>query len=129
MSRIIPGIFIILHGLVHIWYVVLSFNLVAFQPDMGWTGNSWLFSSLKSSQGLRVVAGILFIICTILFVVSGITILANFSDKNTLLFIAAILSTLTLVVFWDGKTSMIVQKGIIGVIINLVIIIGLLLIP
>lgn len=129
MSRIIPGIFIILHGLVHIWYVVLSFNLVAFQPDMGWTGNSWLFSFPKSSKGLRVVAGILFIICTILFVVSGITILANLSDKNSLLLIAAILSTLTLVVFWDGKTSMIVQKGIIGVIINLVIIIGLLLIP
>ncbi len=29
------GIFIILHGLVYAWYVVLSFNLVQFQPDMG----------------------------------------------------------------------------------------------
>jgi hypothetical protein len=123
MSRIISGIFIILHGLVHIWYVVLSFNLVTFQPDMGWTGNSWLFASPKSHQVMRMIAGVLFIISTMLFVISGITILANFSGANTMLSIAAILSMITLVVFWDGKTDMIVQKGIIGVIINLVIIV------
>jgi hypothetical protein len=72
---------------------------------------------------MRMIAGVLFIISTMLFVISGITILANFSGANTMLSIAAILSTITLLVFWDGKTDMIVQKGIIGVIINLVIIV------
>jgi hypothetical protein len=128
MERIISGIFIILHGLVHIWYVVLSFNLVTFQPDMGWTGNSWLFASPKSQQVMRMIAGFLFIISTMLFVIGGITILTNFSGANTILSIAAILSTITLLVFWDGKTDMIVQKGVIGVIINLVIIVAVILI-
>jgi hypothetical protein len=129
MSRIISGIFIILHGLVHIWYVVLSLNLVTFQPDMGWTGNSWLFASPKSHQVMRMIAGVLFIISTMLFVISGISILTNFSGTNTILPIAAILSTITLLVFWDGKTDMIVQKGVIGVIINLVIIVAVFLNP
>ena len=129
MSRTFAGIFIILHGLVHIWYVVLSFNLVTFQPDMGWTGSSWLFTSLKSNQLIRIFAGVLFILSTILFVISGITILTNFSGANTILSIAAILSTITLLVFWDGKTDMIVQKGVIGVIINLVIIVTVFLNP
>jgi hypothetical protein len=128
MSRILSGIFIILHGLVHIWYVVLSFNLVTFQPDMGWTGNSWLFTHFKSNQVMRIIAGILFIISTMLFVISGITILANLSGVNTVLSLAAILSTITLVVFWDGKTDMIVHKGIVGVLINLVIIVAVFLI-
>jgi hypothetical protein len=128
MSRIFSGIFIILHGLVHIWYVVLSFNLVIFQSDMGWTGNSWLFASLRSNQVLRMIAGVLFILSTILFVISGIMILANFSGADTILFIAAMISTITLVVFWDGQTNMMLQKGVIGVIINLVILVAVFMI-
>jgi hypothetical protein len=128
MSRTISGIFIILHGLVHIWYVVLSFNLVTFQPDMGWTGKSWLLSSLKPNQVMRISAGILFIISTLLFVISGIAILAKMSGAPTILAIAAIISTITLLVFWDGKTDMMVQKGVIGIIINLVIIVAAFLI-
>jgi len=30
--------FLILHGLVHLWYLVLAFRLVEYKPDMGWTG-------------------------------------------------------------------------------------------
>jgi hypothetical protein len=40
MLRILFGIFVVLHGLVHLWYVVLSQRLVEFQADMGWTGES-----------------------------------------------------------------------------------------
>jgi hypothetical protein len=46
MLRFLIGIFIVLHGLVHLWYVVLSQGLVEFEPEMGWTGESWLLSRL-----------------------------------------------------------------------------------
>jgi hypothetical protein len=38
MPRVQSGVFIVLHGLVHVWYVTLSQRWVEFQPEMVWTG-------------------------------------------------------------------------------------------
>ena len=47
------GLFIVLHGLVHLWYVVLSQKLVAFQPEMGWVGRSWLLTNVLGDSPTR----------------------------------------------------------------------------
>lgn len=122
MINTLAGIFLILHGLVHFWYVVLSFEWVKFQPDMGWTGQSWLFSSFLKDSMLRPLAGILFTIAVFLFIISGISVFFQPEWLNTILLISSIFSSIILVLFWDGSTQMIVQKGIIGLIINLVVI-------
>lgn len=122
MINTLAGIFLILHGLVHFWYVVLSFEWVKFQPDMGWTGQSWLFSSFLKDSMLRPLAGILFTIAVFLFIISGISVFFQPEWLNTILLISSIFSSIILVLFWDGSTHMIVQKGIIGLIINLVVI-------
>lgn len=120
MFRILLGIFIILHGMVHVWYVILSYQLIEYQPDMGWTGRSWLLSGVRSEELVRNIAGILFIASAIFFVISGISVLANMRAQRMLLMISSLVSTLVLVMFWDGRTDMLVQKGIIGVIINII---------
>jgi hypothetical protein len=117
----LAGIFIILHGTVHFWYVVLSFGWVKFQPDMGWTGQSWLFSPFLKESILRPVEGILFAIAALLFFISGISIFFQPQWMNTILLISSVFSSLILVLFWDGSMGMIVQKGIIGLIINVVV--------
>lgn len=122
MLQILTGIFIILHGLVHLWYVVLSLNWVEFQPDMGWTGRSWLLSGVLQDPAMRTTSAVLFIASAIAFVISGVGILINVDWLDTVIMISAILSTMVLVVFWDGSLDMIVQKGLIGVLINLTII-------
>ena len=119
---VLTGIFIILHGLVHMWYVVLSYQGVAYQPDMGWNGKSWLFSSILPQATVRSITGILFILATIAFVISGIGIFIKAEWLNIFILSSAIFSTLILTLFWDGKLEMIVQKGLIGVLINLAII-------
>ena len=35
MLRFLIGVFIVLHGLVHLWYVTLSQRLIEFQAEMG----------------------------------------------------------------------------------------------
>ena len=122
MVNRLAGIFLILHGLVHFWYVVLSYQLVQFQPEMGWSGQSWLFSSLINESTLRSLTGLLFIAAAMLFVISGISLFFQPQWLNTLLLVSSIFSSLLLILFWDGNLAMIVQKGIIGLIINLVII-------
>ena len=116
------GVFIILHGLVHLWYVVLSFQWVTYQPDTGWTGKSWLFSAFMPQATIRSIAGVLFIIATLPFVVSGIGIFIKANWLNNFILGAAVFSSLVLIMFWDGKGEMLVQKGTIGLIINLVMI-------
>jgi hypothetical protein len=122
MMNTLTGIFIILHGLVHFWYVVLSFQWVEFQPDMGWTGRSWLLSSFMPETTLRSIAGVLFIIATIAFVISGIGIFIRADWMNHFIFGSAIFSSVVLLMFWDGEPTMLVQKGVIGLVINLVMI-------
>ena len=117
----LTGIFVILHGLVHLWYVVLSFQWVEYQPDMGWTGKSWMVSSFMPEATLRSIAGVLFIIATIAFVISGIGIFIRADWINHFIFGSAIFSSLVLIIFWDGQPGMLVQKGVIGLLINLVI--------
>ena len=40
MLRIFIGIFMLLHGLVHLWYFVMSRGLVELKLEMGWSGKS-----------------------------------------------------------------------------------------
>jgi len=127
MMNALTGIFIILHGLVHLWYVVLSFQWVAYQPDMGWTGKSWLFSSILPRATLRSITGVLFIVATLAFMISGIGIFIRADWLNHFILGAAVFSSLLLLMFWDGSGEMLVQKGIVGLMIN-ILIIGLVLI-
>ena len=45
MLRFVISLFIVLHGLVHLWYFTLSQRLVEFKPEMGWSGRSWIFTN------------------------------------------------------------------------------------
>lgn len=117
--RTLFSIFLALHGLVHAWFVVLSQNLVPFEEEMGWTGQSWLLSNILSDSTAKIVATILFSISTLLFIVGGIMFGLKADIAKTVLILASIISSLTLIVFWDGSFDMIVQKGIIGFVINI----------
>jgi len=109
------GVFIILHGLVHAWYVVLSFNLVNFQPDMGWTGKSWLLTPLFGAQTAKSIAGWLFAIAGFGFLLAGVIFLSNNESWPPLMLGSAIFSAIVIIMFWDGKFSMLIQTSSLGV--------------
>jgi hypothetical protein len=126
MFRIIFGIFIVLHGLVHLWYVTLSQRLVEFQADMGWTGASWLFSPLLGESGTRLLATVLYGLATLGFVTGGIGIFAQQEWWQPVVLGSAALSAATILLFWDGGLQMIVQKGLLGFLIDAFLLIALL---
>jgi hypothetical protein len=65
MLRLLFSLFLVLHGLVYLWYFTLSQRLVAFQPEMGWSGRSWLFSNLLGDAPLRTLASLLYVLATL----------------------------------------------------------------
>lgn len=123
MLKTISSIVIILHGLVHIWYLLLMSKVVKYQPDMGWTGASWLLPGSPENAVIRISGILLYGLASLLFIISGISLMAGSSITVRLLIISALLSSLLILVFFDGQFNMLVQKGLIGLIINLVIIV------
>lgn len=127
MFRFLIGLFVILHGLVHLWYFTLSQGLVEFKPEMGWTGKSWIFSNLLGESTTRLVASALFVLAAIAFVISGFGIFFRAAWWWPMLLGSAIFSSAILLLLWDGNMQLVVQKGLIGFLISLVILLVLLL--
>lgn len=126
MLRFLIGIFFVLHGLVHLWYVALSQRLVEFQPEMGWSGNSWILSTPIGDSGTRFLASGLFSLAALVFTASGVGIIMRAEWARPTLLGAALLSTGTIFLFWDGKPQMLVEKGLLGLLINLIVLAALL---
>jgi hypothetical protein len=126
MLRFLLGLFIVLHGLTHLWFFTLSQRLVAFQLAMGWTGRSWLFSNLLGDATTRALASVLFVLATIAFVVSGIGIFIRTAWWPPVLVGSAVLSAAIILLFWDGSMQLLVQKGLIGLLIDVGILLAFL---
>ncbi len=122
--KIVFGIFMILHGLVHLWYVVLSQGWVKFQTEMGWTGVSWLLTGFLGNKMTHILATIFYSVSAIAFVLSGIGFFAEQNWTRTALITASIISTLTILIFWDGKLSQPVERGLLGLLISLGVLIA-----
>ena len=127
MFRIAIGIFVLLHGLVHFWYVVLSQRLVRFQPEMGWTGESWVLSGPLSESVARSLATGLYALAALAFVVSAAGFLGRSDWWRPAMSISAVFSAITVLMYWDGQLGMLVEKGLAGLLINVGIVAALFL--
>lgn len=120
--NIFVGIFLVLHGLVHMWYVTLSQGWVAFEAEMGWSGNSWLLSSFLPEEVVGWLATICFSAAAAGFVVAGMGKVLQQDWTWTFILVSATFSVLTMLVFWDGGLAKIVEKGLLGFVVNLALI-------
>lgn len=128
MVRILLSIFFILHGLVHLLYFGQSARYFELQGGMTWPDRSWAFSRLLGDSAARNLACTLLILIAIGFVIGGIGLLAKQVWWRPTIVGAAIVSTFTYILFWDGGIQHLDNKGGIGILINLVILVTLLII-
>jgi hypothetical protein len=127
MPRILIGLFIVLHGLVHLWYFTLSQGVVEFKPEMGWSGRSWIFTGLLGESATRSLASVLYVFAALAFVVSGIGIFIRAEWWRPLLLGSAIFSSAIIFLLWDGRLKRIMEKGLLGLLISAVIVAAILL--
>jgi hypothetical protein len=121
----IIAISIILHGLAHIWYVVLSLGWVPFQPEMGWSGESWLLTGMLDDERARSLATVLYALAALGFVAAGTGMLMKGGWFRPVILVSAVLSFIAIALYWDGNLSQLVQKGILGIVINVLAFLGL----
>jgi hypothetical protein len=128
MAKIIIGIFIILHGLVHLLYFGQSKKSFELRPGMIWPDDSWLFSKKLGIERTRVFASILCILVAIGFILSGIGLLFIQPWWQKTAVVSIIVSSLIYILFWDGRLHKLNDQGGYAIIINSAILIAMFII-
>jgi hypothetical protein len=124
MPKFIIGVFLVLHGLVHLLYFGQSRRLFELQPGMAWPDGSWAFSKLLGDGATRWLASISCVLAAIGFVVGGIGILVGQAWWRPMFVGSAAFSAAIFVLFWDGKLQKLANKGAIAVLINSAILVA-----
>jgi uncharacterized membrane protein YphA (DoxX/SURF4 family) len=128
MLRIIFGIFIALHGLVHLLYLGQSQEAFELQPGLTWPDGAWAFSRFLGDEAIRKLASVLLVLAVIGFVVGGVAILAGQGWGRSAVVAAAVLSAMLYILLWNGHLQRLDDQGAFGILINVVILIVILVV-
>jgi hypothetical protein len=123
MISILFGVFLILHGLVHLLYFGHSAGFFELQPGLVWPNGSWAFSKLLGNATTRTLASVLLILAALVFVIAGVAVLAKLSWGRPVTITAASFSSLLYLLMWDGSFQQLPDKGFVGTLINLAVIV------
>ena len=123
MLTTIFGIFIVLHGLVHLLYFGQSARYFELQPGMLWPDGSWIFSRLLGDGATRNLANVMLVLAAIGFVIGGIGFLFRQGWWRPAVTGTAVFSAILFILFWDGIAQTLDNKGGIGVLINIAILV------
>jgi hypothetical protein len=127
MLRFIIGVFIALHGLVHLLYFGQSWRLFELQPGMVWPEGSWAFSKLLGDEATRLLASISCVLAAISFVAGGTGILVRQAWWRPAVVGSAALSAVIFILFWDGELQKLDDKGGIGLLISIALLVAMLI--
>ena len=121
------GIFLVLHGLVHLLYFGQSARYFALKPGMTWPDGAWAFSRLLGDEATRHLASIALIPAAIGLAAGGLGLLLGQTWWRPVVVAAAALSSVIYVLFWNGRTQNLDGQGGVGLLINLAILVAVLI--
>ena len=129
MMRLGYGVFLVLHGAVHLLYLGQALRVFELEPGLAWPDESWLLSKLVGETQVRQTASAMLVIAALCFVFAGFGAIANQAWMGMITLVAAAFSSLIYVAFWDGSFVQLSGKGAIGILINIAIVIYVLVSP
>jgi hypothetical protein len=115
------GIFLILHGMVHLLYAGQSWRLFVLSPELTWPDGAWLFSRLLGDEATRLLATIILVLAASGLAAGGIGVFFRADWWRTVTIASAVLSSLLYFVMWNGQFQRLPDQGGVGILINLAI--------
>jgi hypothetical protein len=113
------GVFIALHGLVHLLYFGQSARIFELKPGMTWPDGSWAFSRLLGNDATRVLAAVALILAAVGLAAGGIGIATNQAWRRVVVAGAAAFSAVVYLLLWNGRNQNLDGQGAVGVLIDL----------
>ncbi len=126
MIQVVSGVFLVLHGLVHLLYFGQSARLFALQPGMIWPDGSWAFSKLLGDNSTRTLTGIFCVLAAAGFVIGAAAIFLSQPWWRAVVVAAAVFSIFLYILFWNGRWQHIDNQGGVGILINIAILLAVL---
>ena len=123
MLRLLPVVFLFLHGTVHLLYAGHSKRLFELSSGLDWPDGSRLRETLGSDT-TRLLAMVLLILADFSFTVSAVLLLMEMAWWRPAVITAAIFSSLIFILFWDGEAEVLPDQGAVGLLINAGLIAG-----
>lgn len=127
MFRILFALFLVLHGLVHLLYLGQSRRIFELQPGMVWPDGSWAFSRFLGDETTRGLATVFLLLAATGFVAGGAGIFAGQAWWRTLVVGTVTFSALVYLLLWDGGLQNLDDKGAVGLLINVAILVAVLI--
>ncbi len=118
MVKIIAGVFLILHALVHLLYFGQSARLFELKAGMTWPDSSWAFSKLLGDNTTRTLAVIFCILAAVGFVISAGGVFFSQSWWRTAIIAASTFSIILFFLFWNGRLQQLDSQGGVGILID-----------
>lgn len=125
--RFVLGVFIVLHGLVHLLYFGQSARYFELKPGMIWPDGSWAFSKLLGNEAARNLARISLILAALGLIVGGIGLFVNQAWWRPVVVGGAAFSSLVYILFWNGSMQNMDGQGLVGILIDMAILLAVLL--
>jgi hypothetical protein len=116
--KFIFGVFIVLHGLVHLLYAGQSAKYFELKPGMIWPDGSWAFSRLLGNEAARNLASISLLLAAIALIIGGIGIFTTQPWWRPLVVGAAAFSSIVYIILWNGRMQDLDGQGAVGLFIN-----------
>jgi hypothetical protein len=121
MWTILFGVFLILHGLVHLLYAGQSWRFFELRPELTWPDGAWLFSKLLRNETIRLLASIALVLAALGLVASGLGLFFRADWWRTVAIASSIISSLLFFVMWNGKFHELPDQGFVGILISIAI--------
>jgi hypothetical protein len=121
------GVFLVLHGLVHLLYMGHSGRQFELKPGMVWPDGSWAFSKLLGEKHTRTLASVVLLVAAIGFVASGAGVLISQVWWRPLVVAATTFSSAAFILFWNGKLRQLADQGAVAILIDLAILLAVLI--
>jgi hypothetical protein len=129
LLTLIIGTLVVLHGLVHLLYSGQSWRLFELQPGMVWPENAWTLSRLLGNQALRAFATLACALAAIGFVAGAAGIFLGTIGGVHWWWGRPHFRRLCLRCSRDGRTEHLAEKGAVGMLIDLAILITVVVVP
>jgi hypothetical protein len=121
MIKVIAGVFLILHALVHLLYFGQSARLFELKPGMQWPDGAWIFSKLLGDHTTRTLAIAFCILAAAGFILGAAGIFFSQPWWRTITIASGVFSIVLYILFWNGRLQQLDSQGGVGILIDAVI--------
>ncbi len=123
MWNIFFGVFLILHGIVHVIYYGHASRWFEVKQGLAWPDGSWALGRFLGGGADRTTAAFTLVAAAIAFILGAIGVFASQEWYRPVTAGAAVVSALVFIFFWNGKTEMLDGQGLFAVLINMAILV------